>query len=143
MPTFKLGIGAGDQLIVEIRERPDERDDWLEARVSIRAGAFDGSFDATLMTCDFPPFRSQLQRLYETLEGTATFETIERQLRIECSGNGQGGIAVHGVAKDRPTDGNLLRFEFNTDQTFLPAVISDLRQIETEFPNRLRPKFPQ
>ena len=143
MPTFKLGTDAGDHLTVEIRGRPYERDDWLEATVSIRAGGFGGSFDATLMTCDFPPFRTQLQRLYETLDGTATFETIERQLRIECAGNGCGGIAIQGVAKDQVADGNVLRFEFGVDQTFLPAIISDLQDIEAEFPNRVHPDLPQ
>ena len=73
----------------------------------------------------------------------ATFETIERQLRIECGGNGYGGIAIQGVAKDQVADGNVLRFEFGMDQTFLPAIISDLRDIEAEFPNRVHPDLPQ
>ena len=141
--SFALGTEAGDHLIVEIHGRPDERDDWLEARVSIRAGAFGGSFGATLMTCDFPPFRGQLERLYETLDGAATFDTIERQLRIECAGNGRGQIGIQGVAEDQVTDGNVLRFGLSIDQTFLPAIISDLQDIEAEFPNRVHPGFPQ
>jgi hypothetical protein len=143
MPSFKLGTDAGDHLTVEIRGRPDERDDWLEATVSIRAGGFGGSFDATLMTCDFPPFRSQLERVYETLDSTAAFHTIERQLRIECAGNGRGQIGIQGVAEDQVTDGNVLRFGLSIDQTFLPAIISDLRDIEAEFPSRAHPAFPQ
>jgi hypothetical protein len=143
MPLFKLGTDAGNHLSVEIRCRPDERDDWLKATVSIRAGAFAGSFDATLMTCDFPPFRSQLERLYDTLDGTATFDTIELQLGLECAGNGRGRIAIRGVAEDQVTDGNLLRCEFDIDQTFLPALISDLQDIEAKFPSRVHPEFPQ
>jgi hypothetical protein len=143
MPSFKLGTDAGDHLTVEIRGRPDERDDWLEATVSIRAGGFGGSFDATLMTCDFPPFRSQLERVYETLDSTAAFHTIERQLRIECAAKKRGAIAIQGFAEDCATDGNVLRFEFNIDQTFLPKIISDLKHIEAEFPSRAHPAFPQ
>ena len=143
MPSFKLGTDADDHLIVEIHGRPDERDDWLDSTISIRAGAFAGSFDAALMTCDFPPFRRQLERLYEMLDSTATFDTIERQLRMKFTGNGRGGIVIHGVAGDRAADGNVLRFQFCIDQTFLPTIISDLQYIEAEFPSRVHPEFPQ
>ncbi len=143
MPSFKLGTDVGDHLVVEINGRPDERDDWVSATVSIHAGAFSASIDATLVTCDFPRFRRQLESLYKTLSGSAIFATIERQLEIECVGNERGGVGVTGTVQDRVVDGNELRFKFDIDQTYLPRVISDLHAIETEFPNRIHPPFPQ
>lgn len=143
MASFKLGTDAGDYLIVEINGRPDERDDWVSATMSVHAGAFTATIDATLVTCDFPRFRSQLQSLYETLNGSANFDTIERQLQIDCVGNERGGIAINGTVQDRVGDGNELRFRFDIDQTYLPRVISDLQDIESEFPNKIHPPFPQ
>ena len=143
MKSFKLGTDAGDHVTVEVHERTYEGDDWLAATISIRSGAFAGSFDAALMTCDFQPFERQLQELYESLRGTATFSTIERQLEVNCVGNERGGISIDGVAQDRAGDGNQLRFQFDLDQTYLPELISELQQIQSEFPNKLHPEFPQ
>ena len=143
MASFKLGSDVGDHLIVEIYGRPDERDDWVSATISVRAGAFTASIDATLVTCDFPRFRRQIESFYNTLSGSANFDTIERQLQIECIGNERGGIAITGTVQDRVGDGNELRFGFDIDQTYLPKVISELHAIESEFPDKIHPPFPQ
>ena len=143
MASFKLGTDAGDHLIVEIEGRPDERDDWLTATMSAHAGAFTATIDATLVTCDFPRFRTQLESLYKTLSGSANFDTIERQLQITCVGNERGGIAINGIVQDRVGDGNELRFRFDIDQTYLPKIISELQDIESEFPNKIHTAFSQ
>lgn len=143
MATFQFGTDGGDHVHVIIQGRPDENDDWLDATVSLHAGAFIGSFETLLMTCDFPPFRRQLEQLYATLSGSASFTTIEQQLQIRCSGNGLGGIEVSGVARDHVSDGNELRFRFAIDQTFLKNILADLEEIEQVFPNKLRPSRPQ
>jgi hypothetical protein len=143
MASFKLGTDAGDHLIVEINGRPDERDDWVSATISVHVGAFSATIDATLMTSDFPRFRRQLEPLYRTLSGSANFDTIECQLEITCVGNERGGIAVNGTVQDRVGDGNELRFRFDIDQTYLPRIITELQDIESEFPNKIHPAFPQ
>jgi hypothetical protein len=143
MASFKLGTDVGERLIVEIDGRPDERDDWVSATISVHAGAFSAAIDATLVTCDFPRFRRQLESLYKTLSGSAKFDTIERQLEIECVGNERGRIAITGRVQDRVVDGNELKFGFDINQTYLPRVISDLHAIESEFPTKIQPQFPQ
>lgn len=143
MASFKLGTDAGDRLIVEIDGRANERDDWLAATISVHAGAFSATIHATLVTCDFPHFRTQLEALHKTLSGSAAFDTIERQLKINCVGNERGGIAVDGIVQDRVGDGNELRFRFDIDQTYLPRIIQELRTIESEFPNQIHPSFPR
>jgi len=143
MLQFAIGYDVGDNLTVEILGRPDERDDWLDANISIRVGAFCGTFRMILLTCDVPPFRSHLESLYNTLNGVANFNTIEDQLKISCTGNGRGGIEVKGICRDGVDDGNELRFMINIDQTFLPSVINSLKQIERQFPNRTHPEFPR
>ncbi len=143
MAGFQLGSEAGDHLIVAINGRPDDCDDWLDARMVVRAGAFSATIDALLLTCDFPPFRSQLESLYRILSGSATFDTIEGQLRFTLTGNDRGGITVAGTISDQSGDGNQLTFHFEIDQTYLPEVIAALRAIETEFASLIHPPFPQ
>jgi hypothetical protein len=142
MTSFTIGTNAGDHVIVEIDGRPDEHDDWLAATVSVHAGAFSATIDATLVTCDFPRFRTQLEALYKTLTGSAVFETIERQLDISCVGNERGGIVVVGIVQDRVGNGNELKFRLDIDQTYLPRIIAELYGIESEFPNKIHPSFP-
>ncbi len=137
MTSFTLGNDGSDRVVVRISGRPDAQDDWLDASISVCAGAFSGSIPVALSTCDFRPFREQLDALYQTLDGPATFSTPEQQLEFVCRGNGFGGITVEGVIADQVSDGNSLRFQFNIDQTFLPAIIDDLRKVESAFPNRL------
>ena len=130
---FQLGSSASDRVLVAVLGRPDARDDWLECRVDVSAGAFSASYVATFSTQDFPQFRRELEQLYQSLDGRARFDTHERQLQVACSGNGRGGILVEGVAQD--SYDNVLRFRFETDQTFLPALIAQLREIEHEYPD--------
>ena len=139
MTSFTLGNDGSDRVVVRMSGRPDAQDDWLDASISVRAGAFSASIPVTLSTCDFRPFREQLETLYQTLDGTATFSTPEQQLEIVCRGNGFGRITVEGVIADQVSDGNSLRFQFNIDQTFLSAIIDDLREVESAFSNRLHP----
>jgi hypothetical protein len=143
MASFKLGIEAGDHLIVEVDGRPDERDDWVSAKIFVHMGAFTASIEATLVTCDFPRFRRQLESLYRTLRGSANFDTLERQLQIACIGNERGGIAINGTVQDRVVDGNELKFQFDIDQTYLPGLIAELKDIESDFPNKIYPAPPQ
>ena len=142
MHTVTFGIDAGDHLSVSVNRRTSPGDDWLQATIKISAGPFSGVVSAYLMTADFPRFRRELEELHRTLDGVATFSTIETQLGIECTGNGLGGIRVSGFVWDKPNDGNELKFEFETDQTFLPQIISQIAEIERSFPNRTSPDFP-
>lgn len=137
MQTMTLGGDSGDHVRITIDGRPDDNDDWLDVTIDVAVGSFSGCVSAQFVTVDFPRFRRELKSLHRTLGGTATFETIERQLEIECSGNGRGGIRITGIVQDRVGDGNELRFGFDTDQTFLHALIHNLQEIEEAFPNKL------
>ncbi len=142
MHSITLDGDAGDYVVLTINGRPDENDDWLDVTISVSAGAFSGCVSASLLTVDFTNFRRELESLHQTLDGTATFETIEGQLTIECVGNGRGGIGVTGMVEDRARNSNQLKYQIDTDQTFLPALISQIRVIEEMFPNKRQPDLP-
>ena len=94
MSSMLLGVDHDDHIRITVEFRREEADDWLKSTIDVRAGSFRGSVPVTLLTIDFPAFRKQLEPLYDSLSGVAKFETIERQLRFTCTGNGHGGILI-------------------------------------------------
>ncbi|MHB1498853.1 MAG: WapI family immunity protein [Acidimicrobiales bacterium] len=89
---------------------------------------------AGLRVDELARFRKQLQDLYRTLEGEARLESIEDWLNIVATGDGLGHVNVVGSAMDEPGMGNELRFRLQLDQTYLPAIIDSLLEVEAAFP---------
>ncbi len=130
-----IGVENGEHVLIRLFGGGDPNDYWwISGEVSISAGAFSGSFPASFRSPDFPPFREQLETLFKTLEGIATFTTLEGQLELEFRGDGLGHIVVTGTARDNAGTGNLLNFETGFDQTYLPAIVAALKRVEAEFP---------
>ena len=129
-----IGTESGDHVIFDVGT-VDYTDgcDWVPCTLDIAAGAWRGTIDVSLVSRDFAPFRTQLQSLYDTLDGSARFDTTERQIELECTANNLGHITVSGIIDDQICDGNRLTFSFSLDQSYFPAVISQLRAIEATF----------
>ena len=142
MPSFALGGEERER--VEVQVHGYERapvgeyfdDNWVSAAVLVEVGAFSGEFTAAFLTADFVKFREELQALYHSLQGKASFLTMEEQLSLELTGNGRGGIALKGFAADAPGTGNRLEFELSLDQSHLPSVLKGLDEILEQFPPR-------
>ena len=112
-------------------------DNWLSVEVSIKAGAFAGTFEASFLTGELEAFREQLMALYETLTGQAEFETLEGQLSLELKGDGLGHINLEGRAQDQAGIGNALSFELTCDQTQLQSSLNDVSRALGVFPVRI------
>ena len=142
MATLSIGGSEKEKVTVHVtnyeRAQSGEYhdDNWLNVVVSVNAGAFSGEFSAAFVTDEFVTFRSQVQTLYQTLKGTATFRTIEGQLALTLVGDGRGHVNVKGEARDQPGVGNNLSFELAIDQTQLASALRDLDQIIEAFPVR-------
>ena len=129
-----IGSRDHDHVTIHVRQAADARGDgWLICDLDIRAGAWSGSFEAWLCILDFPNLRLQLESLHETLDGTATFETLERQLEMHFTIDSRGHVAVTCTANDRAGDGNVLRFALQTDQSYLPQIITQLQKVESAY----------
>ena len=95
--------------------------------VEVKAGSFRGAIDDNVYS--FVEFRKQLASLYETLEGEAAVQGLER-VSIVLSGTGKGGIEVRVRIVDEYQPLIELNFTFLIDQSYLPSV---LQQIDAEF----------
>jgi len=139
-----LSIAASDHQSVTIEVQSYERgitgdyhdDNWLNVIVNIKSGGFSGGFSASFLTEDFSSFHEEVSALYETLNGSAIFSTMEEQLSLSLVGNGRGGVELTGIAFDETGVGNQLKFSFSIDQTHLRSLLQGLNEIKTAFPVR-------
>jgi hypothetical protein len=114
-------------------------DNWLTVEISVHAGGFHGKAGAALITSELVNFASELVPLFETLKGSARFETIEEQLSLRLVGDGKGHIELRGEVADRAGTGNRLRFTLQFDQSQLGISIRQLEKVTSQFPVRLAP----
>jgi hypothetical protein len=123
--------------IVELISPDAELDfdsNWLKSIISIKAGAFSGKFKANLMTTNFELFKFELDKLYDKLDGTATFATLESQVEMKIIGDGLGHLKADCMVMDNAGFGNKLEFKIAFDQTKIPKIINQLEKIMSKFP---------
>jgi hypothetical protein len=133
----KDSIHVGAEIHYRQFPNNDDKDDgnWVRGVVNVNSGSIRGSFECWLCTYDFPAFREAVEQLYESLEGEAKFSTMEDGLFIRLHGDGIGHIDAEVTAVDRSLGTfATLSFTMQIDQTYLPEVVAQLRDIESEFP---------
>lgn len=108
----------------------------VNVQIDLAVRPFRASFETTWMIESFSSFRSDLERAYESLEGTARFlPDYSRSLEVTLTGDGIGHFSIKGEACPNATAGPWLKFELPTiDQTYLPDMINALAGLETEYP---------
>lgn len=111
-------------------------DNWLTVDIRVRAGGFRGKVAAAILTDELARFESQLRPLFETLKGSAEFSTLEGQLSLRLTGDGNGHIALNGQVADQPGIGNRLHFSLKFDHSQLGAAIRELERVTSQFPIR-------
>jgi len=111
---------------------------WLDVKVSLRiarySGVFEGSIKAILLPSELLAWRNQLAELYQSLNGTANFSTLEGWLEIKCVGDGRGHIDIACRVTNEPGIGDLLTFRLWIDQTYLPAILCSIDQVLSIYP---------
>jgi hypothetical protein len=147
METVEVRIGSSERegLTIHVlgRMHPAATDywdgNWLLAPIDIAVGAYSGRVDAGLRVDELARFRTELEALYQTLDGDAHLSSIEGWVDMTASGDGLGHVTVAGSTRDRPGVGNQLFFRLEVDQTFLPPIIEALLAVERALPVLGRP----
>jgi len=107
---------------------------WVACEVEIVTSGFRGTFPADLRSEEFRAFLEEVEGLSRTLDGAASFSTMERQIAFSLAGDRRGHVRVHGEACDAPGSDNRLHFSFHIDQTYLPQIHRSLQVILAAFP---------
>jgi hypothetical protein len=140
--TFSFGQSEQERVEVDVHgyERPASGeywdDNWLRVEIRVCAGGFRGKTSAAIITSELTKFLSELRPLYETLNGSAEFATMEQQLSLRLTGDGKGHIELRGEIADQPGVGNRLHFALQFDQSQVGASIRELERVISEFPVR-------
>jgi len=130
---YRLHIGNHSEFVaIEIRNRR-AIDKWVNCDVEVRVKGFRASISAEFEDRDFLRFENELRTLYDKLSGTARLWPRDEQLTLTLQGNGLGRIEVNGSAWYVACYGSKLEFEFEIDQSYLPAVLHQLSEIDKAF----------
>ena len=139
--SFCIGAPGRDRVEVRIDAyaRPPSRDpyeDWLNADVTILIGSFSGRFCMAILPQELVALLAELTLLHSTLRGEAAFEAMEGQLSLHFVGNGPGGIAVQGRARDLAGPDNLFTFGLSVDEDSFRRTIEELNDVVFIYPVR-------
>lgn len=129
------------QLWVHGRQFPEARDrwdgNWLNVTVHCgQAGASVWATGAILDSIGLVRFRGELERLHQTLSGEAVLESHEPNVRVRVAPtDGAGHLRVRAeITPDHLAQGHW--FEFEIDQSYLPATVAQLESVLVAFPVR-------
>ena len=141
-PTTDVLIGDTDRQYVLIRplcrRHPDLFDyqagNWIDCEIEIAAGAFRGRFQTDLRSEEFHAFLQEAEALSRSLEGAASFATVEGGIAVALTGDGHGQLRVRGEAVAAADAGNRLLFDFVIEQTCLSDICQSLAYLLAAYP---------
>jgi len=91
---------------------------------------------AILDSVAFVRFREELEQMYNALSGEAVLESHEPNVKVRVTASDRAG---HLNVRAEITPDNLAQghwFDFEIDQSYLPATIAQLESVLTRFPVR-------
>jgi len=105
-------------------------DSMTSVSIEVKGGPFEGTVcDDTLV--GISDFCEALSRLHNLLSGEAKLGSYDK-FKLMMSGNGRGAIHVSVQLYGEHVPLSMLKFDFEIDQTYLPTIITQLRD---EFPD--------
>ena len=109
------------------RSNPDAQDfwdgNWLKVEVVVRAGAFQGRFEADLRTDELEHFAEQLGQAHSAGEGLAALDSVEGWVKLRLALEPDGRLEAACEVTDDPGLGGSLRFALGS----FPEQVLDLR----------------
>lgn len=126
------------QLWVHVRQFPEAQDRWDGNWLNVTAhcgqvGASVWATGAILDTIGLRRFRDELEWLHQTLSGEAALESHEPNVVVRvAAADGAGHLRVRvEVTPDHLAQGHW--FEFEIDQSYLPAAVAQLESVLAAF----------
>ena len=119
----------------EIRSGENEGDRiWLDSTVTVKAGAFLGSFKAVFTTHDLVNLHEQLKSALESQSGRVSVQSTEGDLSLTIEFDGDVGASISGVATPHSLRRATLHFHVDTDQFALFRTLHELEDALQGFP---------
>lgn len=102
--------------------------EWLICMANFNYDGFKSNLKFIAMRGDFCSFSDQLGTFYNTLRGHAQFNSIEDNVSFQLSTDGLGHVGINGYLRHSGFEVKI-SFLIHSDQTFLPELISECKQI--------------
>ena len=139
-PQIKLG---GLQIWIHGRQFPNEQDYWDGNWLNVTAHC--GTDQASVWTSgpilhvpDLVRWLTDLEVMNRTVSGAADLVSLEPELSVELKMNNLGHVRMRvEITPDNMTQEH--SFEFEIDQSYLDALISNLRALLEKYPVREKP----
>ena len=136
---FSIADGGMSVTIDVLHRTQAPTDAWsktfVEANVRASTPAFTATVRGPIGIVDLIDFRAALGTVYETLRGTAGLDTLDPLLSLGLSVDHLGhllwDVAIVDPARAYPAQ---LSFRFESDQTYLPNVLTQLDAILAAYP---------
>jgi hypothetical protein len=128
--TFFAEDGKVEVKVVELENRNQtigSNTVWLDSTVTVQAGAFVGSFKASLTMDDLVRLRDQLKSALTSLSGTVTFQNSGGGLSLSITLDGYGKTSITGLARPNRLRQGILQFKVDSDHF---ALIRAFRELE-------------
>jgi hypothetical protein len=131
---------SGFRFWVQGYQFPEATDDWDSKWLNARArfethSAMVEAEGPFLTTTDIHTFQTELERMQQTLTGSATLAPLEPNLRIEIKCDHLGHLACElSLTPDHMTQKH--EFSIELDQTYLASLIGGCKRILSELPDR-------
>jgi len=138
---IRIGSKQGSILIeVDGYERPSAEDyddaNWLKCTVAVNAGAFDGNFKTTFTTHDFVVLHERVEHQLAEMSGDITFENTEGDLTLNINMDKRGAALMSGTVHPHKYLEASLRFEFESDQSYLEQTRRQIQAVIRKYPTR-------
>jgi len=109
---------------------------WLSSVVTLSVGPFSAKLSAFLDTSDVLQLLQQIEAIYSACDGVANLTPDEETVSLRISVTKVGRVTITGRVESTSGGRATLTFEINSDQSYLPAVIDQLKSVVNTFPVR-------
>ena len=137
---FTIIGDGGKRIIINVLSRPystasdSYSANWLNAHLKALIPGFEVSFDLDILTVNIQSFMHELKKMHKTLTGSAELSAVEGEIHLRGTISKTGHI-IWETGLTYPTGiGAKLSFEFESNQSYLPQLISELDAVLKEFP---------
>ena len=107
----------------------------LDSTITVQAGAFAGSFNASFTPDDLVSLHEQLKQALTSLSEEVSFQNTEGGLALSISLDSGGTTSITGVAHPNRLREGMLLFRIDTDHIALIDTLCELEDALRAFPS--------
>lgn len=107
---------------------------WINVEIKLQAGSFGGKYKAQIRREEIHYFYKDFIDINRKLKGEIKFKTIEGQLAIIIKADGIGHFVAECSSQDEAGTGNILHFKLYFDQTEIPPILNQLKNVTEIYP---------